>query len=161
MTEESATIVAANIGRVQDRLNRQIMVENISSYVRTRADAMSEADFVKLVIEQADCNLLLDVNNIVVNAHNHGLDATAYLETIPIHRVKEIHVAGHSVIEDFLFDDHVGPTPDVVWDLYRQAISRFGSIDTVIEWDAAVPPFEVLSDEAEKARNIALARSAE
>ncbi len=158
LTDEALRIAVENILRVQDRLGRRIAVENISTYVRTRADTISEAEFVAEVAARADCLLLLDVNNVVVNAFNHGLDPLDYVRRMPAERIVEIHVAGHSRRDDFLFDDHVGPTPDVVWDLYTEALRHARRpVSTLIEWDTDVPAFARLAEEADRARERASA----
>jgi uncharacterized protein len=155
MNEATADVVAANIQRVQERLGRQILVENISSYVRTKQDEIPEPDFVSRIVLQAGCGLLLDVNNILVNAFNHGFDPRAYVDAMPLPQVHEIHVAGHSKREDFLFDDHVGPTPEGVWDLYAYALGKIGRpVSTLVEWDTDIPAFAVLAQEAARATDI-------
>lgn len=154
-TEAMVEHAAARIARVQDLLKRQILVENISSYVQFEADAMSEAEFVRAVVERADCYLLLDVNNVVVNAANHGFDAREYVRAMPKSRVKQIHVAGHGVYPTHLFDDHRGPVPDVVWSLYRTAIEHLGETPTLVEWDKDVPGLATVIAEAHVARSIA------
>lgn len=157
LTMAAARLVAENIGRVQERLGRPILVENVSAYVRTPLDDMSEADFVAEVVSRAGCGLLLDVNNVIVNAHNFGFTPEAYIDRLPLDRVGEIHVAGHSVRGDYLFDDHVGPTPERVWALYAYAVSRTGRVPTLVEWDTDVPDFETLAREADRARDCAQA----
>lgn len=155
LTIDAAKLTAANIQRVQERLGRRILVENVSAYIRTPLDTLAEADFVAEVVTSADCGLLLDVNNVVVNAHNFGFDARAYIERLPLERVGEIHLAGHSVREDYLFDDHVGPTPETVWALYAETLESTGRVPTLIEWDTDVPEFETLAREADHARALA------
>lgn len=155
MNAEAVATAAANIQRVQERLGRQILVENISTYVRTAADSMSEAEFVRAVVERSGCGLLLDVNNVFVNAFNHGFDAKACIDAMPLAAVQEIHLAGHSPRADYLFDNHVGPVPQAVWDLYVYTLGKVGLVHTLIEWDTDVPPFDVLTAEAEKARLLA------
>ena len=154
MTEEAVRHVVDQIDRVQNALKRQILVENVSTYLRFTEDELSEADFVTEVITRADCRLLLDVNNIAVNARNHGFDAVGYLDRIPAARVAEIHLAGASPFGDLLIDTHVGPVPDPVWALYRQAIQRFGAVPTIVEWDTEVPSFDVAAAEVATARTM-------
>lgn len=155
LTLDTARLVAANIDRAQERLGRRILVENVSAYVRTPLDTMAEADFVAEVVTRAGCGLLLDVNNVIVNAHNFGFDAEAYIERLPLEHVGEIHLAGHSAREDYLFDDHVGPTPERVWALYAFTLARTGPVSTLVEWDTNVPDFETLAREADRARAVA------
>ena len=157
-TEASVRRAATRIAQVQDLLGRRLLIENISTYVQYAADDMSEAEFITAVVERADCDLLLDVNNVVVNAYNHGFDATAYIRALPAARVKQLHVAGHGEHGTHLFDDHRGPVPPSVWDLYRAVVSRFGDVPTLIEWDLNVPALAVVVAEAHKAR--ALSRAA-
>lgn len=150
-TEEAIRVTCANIAAVQDVLKRPILVENVSTYTAAAGAEMSEAEFVAAVIKGTGCGLLLDVNNVIVNAHNHGFEARAYIDALPLDRVGEIHVAGHSKRDDFLFDDHVGPTPEAVWDLYRYALAKTGPVNTLVEWDTDVPAFDVLAAEVAKA----------
>ncbi len=154
-TEAMVAHAASRIAQVQDLLGRRILVENISTYVQFSADAMSEAEFVAAVAERADCYLLLDINNVVVNATNHGYDAHDFVRSMPAERVKQLHVAGHGVYPTHLFDDHRGPVPDVVWCLYRTAIEHLGETPTLVEWDKEVPELETVIAEARTARSIA------
>lgn len=154
-TEEMVEHAATRIASVQDRLGRKILVENISTYVQFASDRMSEAEFVTAVVERADCDLLLDINNVVVNAANHGYDAHDFVRAMPRHRVKQLHLAGHGVYPTHLFDDHRGPVPDVVWSLYRTAIDHLGETPTLIEWDKDVPDLETVIAEAHVARALA------
>jgi uncharacterized protein len=153
-TAESVHVTAAKIREAQDFLGRQILVENISSYVEFRRSELSEAEFVRAVAEEADCGILLDVNNLYVNARNHRLDPWRYLNVLPRERVAQIHLAGHEDLGDFVIDTHDHPVRAAVWELYRGAIARFGPIPTLIEWDAAIPPLGVLLAEAQRATEI-------
>jgi uncharacterized protein len=146
---------AERIKRVQDFLGRQILIENVSTYIEFAADEMSEAEFVYEVASLADCYLLLDVNNVVVNAHNHGFIIEEYLDTLPMHRVKQLHIAGHSDHGTYLFDNHQGPVPAKVWNVYESVISRIGTVPTLVEWDTDVPAVDVVVGEATRAREIA------
>jgi len=137
---------------VQDRLGRQILVENVSSYVGFAHSTMLEWEFLAAIAERADCGILLDVNNIYVSAVNHGFDAERYLDGIPIGRVGQIHLAGHTDNGTHLLDTHDHPVRDEVWDLYRSAVARFGRVSTLVEWDDHIPPFDDLLAEAERAR---------
>jgi uncharacterized protein len=153
-TREAARLCAAKISRVQDLLGRRILVENVSSYVEHAASEMDECDFVGEVVDAADCGVLLDVNNLYVNARNHGLDALAYLDRIPSRRVAQIHLAGHEDHGDLVIDTHDGPVCDAVWELYGEAIRRFGGVATLVEWDARIPALPVVIAEARRAEAI-------
>ena len=151
-TEEALDHVVDRVGAVQERLGRQILVENVSSYVAYAHSAMSEWEFLAAVAERADCGILLDVNNIYVSAVNHGFDAERYLAGIPIGRVGQIHLAGHSDHGTHLLDTHDHPVRDEVWELYRSAVRRFGRISSLVEWDEHIPPFADVLAESERAR---------
>ncbi len=154
-TEEALVHVCARIGEVQDRLRRPILVENVSSYLEFAESTLPEWEFVAEVARRAGCALVLDVNNIHVNAMNHGFDARAYLEAIPRDAVGEIHLAGHESSEGILIDTHGAPVCDAVWSLYGAALERFGPQPTLVEWDSRIPPLDVLLGEAAKARRAA------
>jgi uncharacterized protein (UPF0276 family) len=156
--EETLAHVVERVGRVQDRLRRRILLENVSSYASFHASTMSEWDFLSEVARRADCGILLDVNNVLVSAFNHGFDPHEYLEGIPADRVAQLHLAGHTDHGAYLLDSHVGPVPDGVWALYRETLRRFGPVSTLLEWDEEIPALEVLqaevalaADEAAKA----------
>jgi uncharacterized protein len=147
-TEEALAHVVQRVREVQDVLGRQILLENVSSYVGFRASTMPEWEFVAEVARRADCGILLDVNNVYVSARNHGFDAREYLAQIPIDRVGQFHLAGHSDRGTYLFDTHDGPVADPVWELYAFAVRRFGRVPTLIEWDEHVPELERLIEES-------------
>jgi uncharacterized protein (UPF0276 family) len=153
-TEEVVSHVAERILRIQDRLRRRIAIENVSSYLTYRADAVPEWEFLSAVATKADCGILLDVNNVFVSAENHGFDARTYLDAIPAERVFQIHLAGHSQDGPLRIDTHDHPVCDEVWQLYEQTIARLGPVSTLIEWDAKIPTFDRLEAEAERARHI-------
>lgn len=153
-TEEALQIVCAHVDETQDFLGRQILVENISSYLQYQHSTMAEADFIIELLSRTGCGLLLDVNNLYVNAVNNGVDALAYLGKIPVDTVKEIHLAGFDSAGELLIDTHGKRVAPPVWDLYRHAIERFGPVPTLIEWDTDIPPFVVLREEASKAQRI-------
>jgi uncharacterized protein (UPF0276 family) len=157
-TEEAVRVAAGKIRRVQDILGRRILVENISSYVEHSGSRLSEVDFLCAVVTEADCGILLDVNNLYVNARNHGLDAARYLARIPSARVGQMHLAGHEDHGDLVIDTHDGPVASAVWDLYADAVARFGPVPTLLEWDARIPPLEVVVEEARRAEDILAAR---
>lgn len=158
-TLEALDIVAQNVGRVQDTLKRQILVENPSSYLAFANSEMSEPAFLGALVRRSGCALLLDVNNVYVSARNHGWDANAYIATIPANAVREIHVAGHLVEHvdgtAIHVDDHGSPVCPAVWDLYRQAIAACGRVPTLVEWDANIPALDLWLAEAATADRIA------
>jgi uncharacterized protein len=154
-TEEALAHVVERIGRVQDYLGRRILVENVSSYLTFAHSAMPEWEFLAATAAQADCGILLDVNNVYVSATNHGFDAATYLDALPADRIAQLHLAGHSDLGTHLLDTHDGPVPQPVWVLYRHALARFAPVSTLIEWDDHVPELATLLAEAERARAIA------
>ena len=156
-TEEAIEHVAARVRQVQDFLGRRILLENVSSYVTYTQSEMSEWEFVRAILERADCLMLLDVNNIYVSSYNHGFDARAYLDAIPVERVQQFHLAGHTNHGNYIVDTHDHPVIDPVWDLYAHAVRRFGAVSTMIERDDNIPPLEELLAELEQARGIAAA----
>lgn len=155
-TRAMAKHVARRILAAQDALGRRLLVENASSYVAFAESDMSEWEFVNEVVTEADCLLLLDVNNVYVNAVNHGFDARDYLAAMPAARVAEIHLAGFDTDAraQCLVDTHGKPVHEPVWALYRETVRRIGPRPTLIEWDADIPPLDVLLDEAAKANAI-------
>lgn len=153
--EEALEIVAVNIMQAQDALQRSILIENPSSYVTFAQDDMSEWQFMSELCKRTGCGILLDVNNIFVSASNHGFDALAYLDGIPAHHVRQIHLAGHSQGKGLLIDTHDQPVPDGVWALYRRAIGLVGDVATMVERDDNIPPLPELLAELDMARDIA------
>lgn len=151
-TEEVLHHVAARVGRVQEALGRRIALENPSTYLGFRHSTMPEWEFLAALAAEADCGILLDVNNVHVSARNLGFDASAYVAAIPAARVAYVHLAGFSHRGRFLFDTHDAPVHEDVWALYRFACDRLGAPATLIEWDANLPPFARLHAEAERAR---------
>jgi uncharacterized protein (UPF0276 family) len=150
-TEEALAHVVARIGAVQERLGRRILVENVSSYVAFDESSLAEAQFVSEAVRRAGCGLLLDVNNIWVNAVNHGFDARRYLEAVEARHVEEYHLAGFEPDGDLLIDTHAARVSEEVWSLFRDAVARFGPRPTIVEWDANLPALDVLLDEAARA----------
>jgi len=150
-TEEALAHVARRVEAVQERLGRRILLENPSSYLRFRHADMEEHEFLAELARRADCGILLDVNNVFVSAHNHGFDARAYLAAMPPERVGQIHLAGHTEEGALLIDTHDGTVRAEVWQLYADAVQRFGARATMIEWDAQVPAFEELERELDRA----------
>ena len=153
-TEEALAHVVERVERVQEILGRRIALENVSSYVAYRDSTMAEWEFLAAVAERADCGILLDVNNVHVSAHNHGFDPRAYLAGLPGDRVVQIHLAGHEDKGTYLLDSHDAAVPEPVWDLYREAVARFGHVPTLVEWDDRIPELEVLVGESRKAAAI-------
>jgi uncharacterized protein (UPF0276 family) len=151
-------LVAARIERVQEALRRRILIENVSTYVRFRGDAMSEAEFLALLARRTGCGVLLDVNNLYVNQVNHGEDAheaLRVLAALPPGTVGEIHLGGHLDTGDGLLDHHGDRVAAPVWDLFRAALEQLGPVPALIEWDTDIPPLGVLLEEAATARAIA------
>ncbi|MHB8471866.1 MAG: MNIO family bufferin maturase [Gammaproteobacteria bacterium] len=153
-TEEALRHISTRIQQVQDYLGRQILIENLSSYLQFTNSSIPEWEFIAAVAQHSGCGILLDVNNIYVNSRNHGFDASAYLQAIPVPTVKEMHLAGHTDEGDCLIDTHSRPVAPAVWTLYEQAVRRFGRLPTLIEWDTDVPPLTVLMSEAARAEAI-------
>jgi uncharacterized protein (UPF0276 family) len=154
-TEEALDHVVARVGEVQDFLGRRILLENVSSYVAFHASQLSESQFLAEIARRADCLILLDVNNVHVSSHNHGFDARAWLEEIPVERVQQFHLAGHEHDGALIVDTHDAAIVDPVWDLYAQAVRRFGPVSTMIERDDHIPPLAELVAELDRAREIA------
>jgi hypothetical protein len=154
-TEEAVAHVAARVRQVQDHLGRQILLENVSSYVTYTQSAMTEWEFLSAVAEAADCFILLDVNNIYVSSHNHDFDPREYLRGVPSGRVRQFHLAGHTHNGNIIVDTHDHPIIGGVWDLYAEALRVFGPVSTMIERDADIPPLAELMAELEQARRIA------
>ena len=153
-TEEALHHVTARIEQAQDYLGRQILIENLSSYLQFTDSSIPEWEFLAAVAKVSGCGILLDVNNIYVNASNHGFDPMMYLNAIPVSAVQEMHLAGHSNEGDCLIDTHSKPVTDAVWQLYAHAVARFGRMPTLIEWDIDIPALQVLRDEAHRAQHI-------
>lgn len=151
-TEETLRHVAARLRQVQDALGRRIALENPSTYVAFRHSTMPEGEFLAALAAEADCGILLDVNNVHVSARNLGFDPRVYLAAIPAERVAYIHLAGFTDRGRFLFDTHDAPVHEDVWALYRHACARLGARSTLVEWDAQLPDFARLHAEAERAR---------
>lgn len=153
-TEQSLAHVAARVKRVQDFLGRQILLENVSSYLEYRASTMTEWEFLAELSRRADCGILLDLNNIYVSAKNHRFDPLDFVNGIPVDRVGQFHLAGHRDEGKYLFDTHDHPVCDEVWSLYDAAVRRFGAVSTLIEWDDEIPPFARLLAESRRAQRL-------
>ena len=160
-TEAAVRRVACRVGQVQDALGRRIALENVSFYAAPGAE-MSELEFLNAVLERADCDLMLDVNNVYVNAINHGYDARAFLAGVPARRVVYMHVAGHYVeAEDLRVDTHGTDVCDPVWDLLADAYRHCGVKPTVLERDFNIPPLDVLMREVATVRRVQAAAAAD
>jgi uncharacterized protein (UPF0276 family) len=157
-TDEALDVVAANVQRVQDKLKRQLLVENLSAYMQFTDSAMSETRFLAKLAERTGCGILCDVNNLHVNAVNHKGDAAAWLAEIPAAAVGEIHLAGYTVNKlergEILIDTHGARVDDAVWALYAEAVRRFPQAPALVEWDTDIPAIDVLIEEARKADDI-------
>jgi hypothetical protein len=154
-TEEAITHVVERIERVQDFLGRQILMENVSSYVSFKDSCMTEWEFLNEVSRRADCLILFDINNIHVSARNHGFDPMTYIDAIDPARVRQFHLAGGTDYGDYVIDTHDREVPEPVWALYAAALKRFGPISSMIERDANIPEFPELLAELDTARRIA------
>ena len=162
-TEEALEVVVEQVQRAQEALQRPLLLENVSSYVSFCGSTMTEWEFLSEVIRRADCFVLLDINNIVVSASNHGFDPLAYLQGIDPARVHQLHLANHTDAGTHRFDDHRGPVPEVVWSLYEEALRRLGPVSTLVEWDQEVPPWGTLvaqRDEAARRAQAVLEKAA-
>jgi len=157
--ERTLARVCAHVDRVQDRLQRRLLLENPATYLESRASTLPEATFIAKVVRRTGCGLLLDMNNLYVSCVNHGRDALAELAALPLHAVGEIHLAGHAVDIDaagdpLLIDTHGAPVARAVWNLYEQAIGLTGPVPTLIERDHDVPGFDALLAEARQAERV-------
>jgi uncharacterized protein (UPF0276 family) len=151
-TREALELMCSRVAQLQDALGRQVLIENVSSYVRFADDAFGEGEFLGELAARSGCAILLDINNLYVNERNHGADAAAQIDAVAREHVGEIHLAGHLETELAVIDHHGAHVSDAVWALYERALRRFGPVPTLIEWDTDVPPLQVLIDEAARAR---------
>jgi len=152
LTSAALDLLIARVASLQDTLRRPILIENVSSYVRFAGDDYDEAGFLNELAARSGCGILLDVNNLYVNELNHAVDAAAQIDAIDPHHVGEIHLAGHLVTDLAVIDHHGARVADAVWDLYERALRHCGCVPTLIEWDTDIPEFDVLLDEAARAR---------
>lgn len=155
LTEQALAATAERIARVQDAIGRQLLIENASSYVSFAADSLREWEFLRELCERTDCLLLLDLNNVIVSCTNHGWDPGEYLAGIPGDRVWQLHLANHTDRGNHKFDSHLGAVPDPVWALYREVLTRWGPISSLVEWDEETPEWPELRAEQQKAAAIA------
>lgn len=152
--DDAVKHVAERVKQVQQFLGRQILLENVSSYVTYKHSSMSEWEFYSSVVQEADCLMLLDINNIYVSSRNHDFDPLDYVRGVPVDRVQQFHLAGHTDRGNYVIDTHDHPVVDPVWDLYAEALRRFGPVSTMIERDDRMPPFEEMMKELGQARDI-------
>ncbi len=153
-TEEALKHMVPRIAKVQDILGQQLVLENVSSYISYTHSALTEAEFLRALAEAADCLLLLDLNNFYVSEVNHQQSSLEMLQQLPLHRIREIHLAGYEDKQDYLIDAHNNPVSQPVWQLYEQALDMTGPIATLIEWDNNIPALDTLLAEATKAAHI-------
>jgi uncharacterized protein len=154
-TREAFDHVARRVELVQDYLGRALTLENVSTYVEFKHNEMTEWEFLTELSRRSGCWLLFDINNVYVSAFNHGYDPHAFLQGIPVDRVVQFHMAGHSHMGTHIIDTHDHPVCDEVWDLYAAAVKRFGAVSTMIERDDNIPPLDELVAEVAQARRIA------
>ena len=154
-TEEALDHVAARVRAVQDHLGRRLVLENVSSYVTYAASELSEWEFIAELARRADCDILLDVNNVYVSAFNHDFDARTFLRAMPRERVRQFHLAGHTHKGSHIIDTHDHPIVADVWSLYEEAVRLFPGVPTMIERDADIPPYAELVAELDIARRLA------
>jgi uncharacterized protein len=154
-TEESLQHVAARVRQVQDVIERPLVLENVSSYLRCADDQFSEWQFLASLSELSGCELLLDVNNVYVSARNHGFDAWTFISSLPKQRIRQLHLAGHSDYGSYLIDTHDQPVSDPVWQLYQRTLQHLGPVSTLLERDDHFPDLDVLLDELNTARRFA------
>lgn len=159
-TEEAVNVVCDHLDEAQERLGRQILVENISSYIQFRHSTMPEGEFIAWVARRTGCGIVLDVNNLYVNEANNGIDPVSYLDALPACAIREIHLAGHDRAGRLLIDTHGTRVAAPVWELYARALDRFGPVPTLIEWDTDIPPLDVLLEESAHAGELMEARHA-
>ena len=155
-TDAALTILADNVSRVQDRLRRPLLVENLSAYLSYHDSTLAEAQFLSMLCQRSGCGLLLDVNNLMVNALNErGPDplaqCLAFIDALPVGIVGEIHLAGYCEAPDIVIDDHGSTVRADVWTLYDHSLQRLGAVPTLVEWDTDLPPLAVLLAEAQQA----------
>ncbi len=153
-SEEAVEHVVPRVREVKERVGRPFLLENPSYYARMPGGTLGEAAFLRHVVEEADCGLLLDVNNVYVNARNHGYDPRAFVDALPLERVVQLHLAGHERLPDVLIDTHGAAICDDVWALYRYVLERTGPVSTLVEWDQDIPSLDAVLDEADRARAV-------
>ncbi|QXI00569.1 DUF692 domain-containing protein [Pseudomonas monsensis] len=155
-TEESLEYIAGRVAQVQDVLQRPLVLENVSSYVRAASDDFTEWEFLAALSRVSGCELLLDVNNVYVSSRNHGFDPWTFIQQLPADKIRQLHLAGHSDYGDYVIDTHDHPVSDPVWALYQRTLQHLGPVATLLERDDHFPPFDELLDELRKARELAM-----
>ncbi len=153
-TDEAVQHLGSRIQEVQDYLGEQILIENVSSYIRFDESYLSEGEFLAELSTYADCLLLVDINNFYINQFNHGMDAVTEMKKLPASRITELHLAGAKELDGFIVDTHSHPVQDEVWELFQEMISVWGPKPTLIEWDNNIPPWEILYREYLKAAKL-------
>jgi len=154
LTHAALDLMCARVAQMQDVVQRRVLIENVSSYLRFAGEDYDEAGFLNSLAARTGCGILLDINNLYVNQCNLGTDAAAQIEVIAPEHVGEIHLAGHRVTDLAVIDHHGDRVADVVWKLYARALQRFDQVPTLIEWDTDVPALNVLLDEVAHARRL-------
>lgn len=154
-TEESLEYIAGRVAQVQDVLQRPLVLENVSSYVRAASDDFTEWEFLAALSRVSGCELLLDVNNVYVSSRNHGFDPWTFIQQLPADKIRQLHLAGHSDYGDYVIDTHDHPVSDPVWALYQRTLQHLGPVATLLERDDHFPPLDELLDELHKARELA------
>ena len=160
-SDEAVTHVVSRVQQVQDFLGRPLILENLSSYVRFNDSTMPEWEFLRAIAQRSGCRLLLDINNVVVSARNHGFEAERFLDGLAADHIWQIHLAGHSDYGTHVIDTHDHAVPEAVWSLYQSAIARFGNISTMIERDDHIPPLSEMIEELNRARAVFALASAQ
>ena len=156
-TQAALEHLAPRIAAVQERLGRPLVLENVSSYVSYTESAISEWEFLGELVRRTGCRLLLDINNVYVSSRNHGFDARAFIDGVPLEAVQQFHLAGHLDLGRHVIDTHDAPVCEAVWELYAYALNRFGEVATLLERDDHIPPLDELVAELERARTTARA----
>lgn len=154
LTEEALKHVVERIKIVQDVLERPLVLENPSSYLQFKEDTMQECDFIREMANQADCRLLLDINNVYVSSFNHNFDPLNYIKSLPTDKIVQFHLAGHSHMGTHIIDTHDNFVVKQVWELYKETIQLTGQVSTLLEWDSDLPEFSILQKEVLKAKTI-------
>ena len=153
-TEETIRHVSEKILHVQEYLKRPMVFENVSAYLSFTHSEMNEWDFIKEIVKRTDCEILLDVNNVYVSSKNQNFNPLDFIKSLPAKRIRELHLAGHSVADGMLIDTHDGPVCEEVWTLYKKTIGLIGTKPTLIEWDDKIPEFQVLMEEVRTAQKM-------
>lgn len=153
-TKDVIQHIVERIDQVQSLIGKKMLIENVSSYVTFKESVVPEWEFITEIAKRSGCGILLDINNVYVNAFNHKFDAKTYIDALLPEHVKQFHLAGHTNFDSYLVDTHAAKMIDPVWDLYAHAVKRFGRIPTVVEWDDHIPSFEELLSESHRAKEI-------